>query len=67
MTARWESSPQGLTLRADDDSDQRVIRLCQDPWGTITFREACDDYFFVTVTRQEARRLLQEALDWIGE
>lgn len=33
----------------------------------IRFREECDGYFFVQMTKQEAIDALQEGIDWIKE
>ena len=53
----------GIILE-DGDID-RVISLCKED-GKIVFREECDGYFSVEMTKEEAIIALEEAIQWVS-
>lgn len=55
----------GLLL-LDGDLDN-VVSLLKEPNGDITFTEECDGYFAVTMSKEEAKQALKEAIEWIDE
>ncbi len=45
--------------------EHRVMSIYKLPDGNINFREDCDEYFNVTLSKEEAKELLTEALEWL--
>lgn len=60
----WIGDVNDITLKEDSEYS-RVISLERDG-NKIIFREECDGYFSVTLTREAAIDALQEAIDWIS-
>ena len=64
----WEIGPtaqRGLILI--DGGSNNVISLVKEPDGKVTFQEECDGHFFVTMSKDEAKEALSEALAWLDE
>ena len=55
----------GLIL-LDGDMD-RVVSIRKDEDGQIVFMEECDGYFRVTMSPEDAKSALREALAWLDE
>jgi hypothetical protein len=64
--SKWRIGRNGRLILLDGEMDQ-VVSLTQEEDGTITFREECDNYFFVTMPKEEAKKALIEALAWLDE
>jgi hypothetical protein len=45
--------------------EARVLSIYKLSDGSINFREDCDEYFSVTLSKEQAKELLLEALEWI--
>lgn len=43
----------------------RVVSIKKLDNGNVRFREECDCYFEFTLTKEEAKQLLTEALEWL--
>jgi len=50
-----------------DGDMNRTLSIRKDETGHIVFREECDGYFHATMTPDEARLALHEALAWIDD
>lgn len=48
-----------------DGKMDRVVSLVKEQDGKVTFREESDGYFCVTMTKEEAKKALLEAITWI--
>lgn len=64
---RTEGGRAGIGLILLDGDRNRIVSLMKEPDGTVTFREECDGYFCVTMPKDEAKKALVEALEWIDE
>ena len=67
---KWKIGPsqdgygeQGLIL-LDGESD-RIVSLVKSADGQIVFQEECDRYFTVSMSKDDAKQALREALAWI--
>ena len=54
------NSTQGLVLG-------RVLSISFTEEGLVMFREQCDEWFDETMTKEEAVKLLEDAIKWIKE
>lgn len=63
MVRGLEADHTGISLN-DDDFD-RVLEITKDLAGLVTFREACDGYYCISMPKEEAKRALLEALAWL--
>lgn len=55
----------GLVLL--DGAFNKVVSLLKEPNGDITFTEECDGFFSVTMSKDEAKQALKEAIEWVDE
>lgn len=53
----------GISL--NDNDGGRILTISKDEGGMVTFGEACDYYFSVSVSKEDAKRALLEALAWL--
>lgn len=57
--------PQDKELLLDDEYSCRVLSITKADDGSICFRERCDQYFSMELSRDQAIDALQEAIAWI--
>lgn len=68
MSERWKKSDVAFTvLDVSTDVPWPVFSIVKRADGTINFIEGCDSYYEVDMTKDEAKRLLQEAIVWLDE
>ena len=60
----WTEKTQSKILLIDGAYD-RIISISKESTGDICFCEECDEYFDVTLSKEEAIHALQEAIEWI--
>ena len=60
---RLRCSDIGLTL-IDNDAN-RIVALIKNDDGTIQFAEQCDGFFWVGMSKEDAKQALREAIEWI--
>lgn len=63
----WKESKNQLSgkiILSDGDSDM-VLSLKKEETGVIRFREECDKYFFISMSKEDAIKALEEAIEWI--
>ena len=53
----------GISLKDDDGG--RILSISVEDDGLITFGEACDYYFSVSMPKEDAKQALREALAWL--
>ena len=51
----------------DYDGESRVLSLRKLEEEEVLFLEECDQNFCISMSKDNARKALQEALDWLGE
>lgn len=49
----------------NDDDGGRILTISKEGGHLVTFSEACDYYFSVTMSKEDAKRALLEALAWL--
>jgi hypothetical protein len=54
----------GLKLLTDEKED-RILSIVKLENGCIKFTEECDGYFALEVSKEDAIKLLNDAIDWI--
>jgi hypothetical protein len=51
----------------DYDEEERVLSIRKFGDDGVLFLEECDQNFCISMSKESARKALQEALDWLGE
>jgi hypothetical protein len=67
---RWGNKLTGnekITLIDGSFDDWGRILSIKEKDGKIRFREECDSYFSLEVSKEQAIEILKEAIDWIKE
>lgn len=67
---KWNPMVRGLEvdhtgISLNDDDFGRVLEITKDSAGLVTFSEACDGYYCISMPKEEAKRALLEALAWL--
>jgi hypothetical protein len=60
----YGDNKEGILLHGGGDN--RVLAITKND-GMVTFHEQCDGYFYVMMSRADARAALLEALAWIDQ
>lgn len=60
----WEERSGGINLINGEDGRNYILTIKKKD-GKIRFRENCDQYFSVTLSPEDAKVALREAIDYI--
>ena len=61
----WTEKRHGEISLNDVDEDLRTLAVKMMHDGTVLFREECDGYFCAQLSKEDAVKALQEAIDYI--
>lgn len=65
---KWEKSTNSFTvLDISTNTPWPVFNIIKTAEGAITFIEGCDSYYEANMSKEEAKRLLLEAIAWLDE
>ena len=56
-----------LNYETDGEKDDQIFSIKKESNGMVRFTEECDQYFTLSLTKEEAIEMLQEAIDWIKQ